>query len=86
MKTILNGVWDIQDTAGGKGMCHRAQFIIVPHSLGKFTVSRPPCTGASCALWDPKDNQCLDFTNGDTLSRIASLLQVIVDHLPPELP
>jgi len=86
MKDSLDGTWVIRDSSQGKGMCHRAQFVVIPHSLGKFIVSRPPCTGASCALWDPKDNQCLDVTNADTLAAIARSLKVIIDHLPPELP
>lgn len=86
MKDLLNGTWEIKDTSGGKRMCHRAQFMIVPHTLGKFIASRPPCTGASCALWDPVNNQCRDVTNALSLIDIARTLSVLVDHLPPTLP
>ena len=86
MKDQLNRTWEIKDTAAGKGMCHRAQFVIIPHSLGKFIVSRPPCTEASCALWDPDRQQCRDVTNAVSLANIARSLRRLEDHLPPELP
>jgi len=86
MKDSLNGTWVVRDSSQGKGMCHRAQFVVIPKTLGQFIVSRPPCTGASCALWDDINGHCHDVTSSRALTVIAGALQTLKDHLPAELP
>jgi len=75
---LINGMWEIKDTAGGKGMCHRAQFVVIPQTLGKFLVSRPPCTGASCTLWDSELNHCRDVSTAKWIVEIAKSLDALV--------
>ena len=74
------------ELAGGENNCHRKPPLLFPGPLGTLKLIHQPCLREKCTLWDPLDKRCLDLTNAHTLIRIARTLQVILDHLPPELP
>jgi len=70
----------------GENACHRKPPVLLPTTLGQFELLHQPCLREKCTLWDPSNGCCLDVTNAIAQRTIAHALEVLLDHLPPELP